>query len=205
MTNDIEKKAGQSMMSDLIPGHKAKREAKELADARRATTSYYSNRDYGSRRYYDEPYYSRQGSLLDDDGPDPLDDSQRYGRGHSYSNRDTYVPPAPLTAAKKLERLSHDWVPGTSNGHAIIEQTRLDTVSNIISIEVGTLLDSADLAWGSESGNRLRDLLSRFILEECHAYVYGGADKGYRPLAVVDTDGVVHDGSTVEAETDPVS
>lgn len=202
MTNDIEKKVGNTMMDDLIPGRKQKREAKEASDAaaarRQSYSSNYSNRDYGRGGYSSYGDYSnkygdpRQGSLLDDDGPDPMDDRGGYSYGRSsggYAN--SYKPE---TIEQKLEKLTYNWTPDFTATHGVIEQDTLEKISELISIQVGQNLDSANLTWRSASAARLRAIISQFILDECMMYSYSNLHgRGYKPVCLQDKDGVIHD------------
>lgn len=206
MTDDVTKKAGESMMDDLIPGRKAKREAKEERDRREAASrSYgYSNRDYWGGRGNYSSGYSRQGSLLDDDGLDPMDSG--YGgysrQGYSGRSNVTQYPSAvgvgTKTNQKKLEALAWDWHQKFSKTHGLIERKMLDKIVDIMSEEVSEMFDSANLTWGSQSGNKLRAILEKFILEECNMYNYAtdietNQSIGYKPIAIVDSDGVIHE------------
>ncbi len=213
MTNETEKKVGRDMMEDLIPGRKQKREAKEAADARARsyTSGYgYSNRDSrGYSNYNWSRRDDRQYGLYDrdDDGLDPLDDGYNgykkpsygysgssYSSSHSATNRYPGSVGTGKTGTQKMEAIGWDWKQEFTATHGVIEQDRLNKITTILSDEVADMLDSANLQWGSQSGNRLRALLQQFILDECQMYCYSDLHgRGYKPIALLDDDGVVHD------------
>lgn len=176
----LEKSVQSSMLDDLL-------DDKDKPQPPKPVTSYDSYGDYGTS--YSRGLPSRrsgyQGSLLDDNGPDPLDDGY-YNRGRRYTSpKPAYTPPASTgrfiaggaAVAQAIQALEM----GRNSGpkHYFLYPEDKQSLVNATVRALGEFFDAVGLCFGGEGVKNAKQLVADMLLNNLY---YNTPSGGYKEL-----------------------
>lgn len=168
MANEVEKQVANSMVDDLIPGAKEKRESDALqAKLARAERSVYGS-GYSHQGRFDDRYWERGGDSLDD-----------LGGTSSYKKPATggYKAPAvvPLTKARETQRIKNLLETGAYYKKDKVEITAviMDKIVNELVGMVEETLDGANFTWKTGGSKLFRETFKLAMVETMEVWSKG--------------------------------